>query len=57
MHGVSVTGVHWPLNDADLSLGPSLGISNRLTGPLAEVTVRTGALLAVHIRADKEKPR
>ena len=50
-HGVSVTGVHWPLEDADLPLGPSLGISNRLTGSRAEVTVQSGALLVVHIRA------
>ena len=49
--GVSVTGVHWPLADADLPLGPSLGISNRLTGSQAEVTVQTGALLVVHSRA------
>lgn len=50
-HGVSVTGVHWPLDDADLPVGPSLGISNRLTGEQAVVTVRAGALLAVHVRA------
>ena len=55
-HGVSVTGVHWPLTDADLPLGPSLGISNRLTGSRAEVTVHSGALLAVHIRAAGQTP-
>ena len=50
-HGVSVTGVHWPLDDAELLVGPSLGISNRLTGSQAAITVRSGALLAIHIRA------
>lgn len=50
-NGVSVTGVHWPLHDADLPVGPSLGISNRLTAPQAEVSVRNGALLAIHIHA------
>jgi hypothetical protein len=28
------------------------GISNRLTGALAEIQVEQGALLAIHIRAD-----
>ncbi len=51
---VSVVGVRWPLDDADLPVGPSLGISNRLIGPLAEVTVRAGALLVVHVRAGSE---
>ena len=55
-HGVSVTGVYWPLTDADLPLGPSLGISNRLTGSQAEVTVQMGALLVVHIRAADQTP-
>lgn len=54
--GVSVTGVHWPLAGADLPLGPSLGISNRLTGSQAEVTVRTGALLVIHIRSAGQTP-
>ncbi len=54
--GVSVTGVHWPLEDADLPLGPSLGISNRLTSSQAVVTVRTGALLVVHIQAAGQTP-
>lgn len=49
--GVSVTGVRWPLDDADLPLGPSLGISNRLTASEVEVTVQAGALLVVHSRA------
>lgn len=51
VRGVSVSGVHWPLEAVDLPLGPSLGISNRLTGGQAVVTVRSGALLVVHIRA------
>jgi thiamine pyrophosphokinase len=49
--GVSVAGVHWPLAETDLPLGPSLSISNRLETSTAEVTVRAGALLAIHIRA------
>lgn len=49
--GVTVTGVHWPLVEADLPLGPSLSISNRLETSHAEIGVRVGALLAIHIRA------
>ncbi len=47
---VSIDGVHWPLSNADLSPGPSLGISNRLTAAQAEISVSEGALLVVHTR-------
>ncbi len=47
--GVSVSGVHWPLHQADLPLGPSLSISNRMAASQAEIVVRRGLLLAVHI--------
>ena len=50
--GVSVSGVHWPLHEAELPLGPSLSISNRMIASQAEVGVRSGLLLAVHITAD-----
>lgn len=49
--GVTVTGVHWPLNEATLRMGPSQGISNRLVTDKAGIQVRKGALLAIHIRA------
>jgi thiamine pyrophosphokinase len=48
-HGVSVSGVHWPLHGAELPLGPSLSISNRMTADQAEVSVQGGLLLVVHI--------
>jgi thiamine pyrophosphokinase len=50
--GVTVAGVHWPLEGADLPLGPSLSISNRLEEGQAEIAVRQGALLAIHIAAN-----
>lgn len=50
--GVTASGVRWPLHEADLPLGPSLSISNRLTSTLAEIRLRAGALLVVHIRAN-----
>lgn len=50
--GVTATGVHWPLHEATLRVGPSLGISNRLEADCARIQVRTGALLAIHTRAE-----
>ena len=49
--GVTVSGVRWPLHEADLPLGPSLSISNRMVEQQAEVSIRTGMLLAIHIRS------
>jgi len=45
--GVSVSGVHWPLQGATLRWGESLGISNRVVAPAARVTVGSGCLLVV----------
>ncbi len=47
-HGVSLTGVRWPLHQAELPLGPSLSISNRMTADQAEISVQAGLLLVVH---------
>jgi thiamine pyrophosphokinase len=46
--GVSTDGLEYPLSDATLRFGPSLGISNVMAGATAHVTVREGLLLAVH---------
>lgn len=50
--GVTVTGVHWPLHEATLRLGPSLGISNRFEADCARIQVGNGAVLAIHTRAE-----
>lgn len=50
-HGVKVSGVRWPLHEADLPLGPSLSISNRMVEQHAEISVQAGMLLAVHIHS------
>jgi thiamine pyrophosphokinase len=50
-HGVTVGGVRWPLRDADLPLGPSLSISNLMSAQCAEISVRSGLVLVVHIAA------
>ena len=46
-HGVTSEGLDYPLNDATLPSGPSLGISNVLSGLQARVTVRDGMILAI----------
>lgn len=45
--GVTVTGVHWPLDRATLRWGETLGISNRIVDQTARVSVEEGYLLVV----------
>lgn len=44
---VSVSGVHWPLEHAVLDPLGDLGLSNRITGPDAVVTVHSGLALVL----------
>lgn len=46
-HGVSTTGLRFPLEHATLPVGSSLGVSNRFTGPRATITVTDGVLVVV----------
>ena len=46
--GVSLLGVYYPLDNATLVRGSSLGISNEIVDPQAEITVKKGALLVFH---------
>lgn len=45
--GVEITGVRWPLHQATLRWGESLGVSNRLLGTEAHVAVGEGFLLVI----------
>ncbi len=45
--GVTTRGLRFPLHDADLEPGSTLGVSNELVGPDAGVTVADGVLLAI----------
>ncbi len=47
-HGVTIEGCEYPLNDATLPFGATLGISNVLAQPIARITVRQGQILALH---------
>lgn len=43
--GVSIQGVHWPLENRDLTLGSTYTISNRTTGNFVTVSIQTGSIL------------
>ncbi|MBB6669186.1 thiamine diphosphokinase [Cohnella nanjingensis] len=48
--GVTLQGFAYPLNDATLKLGMSLGISNYLVAPEGDIAVRDGLLLVIRSR-------
>lgn len=41
-------GLEWPLRDEVLAFGPARGVSNVMTGDVAEVRLAAGRLLCVH---------
>jgi thiamine pyrophosphokinase len=47
--GVTTRGLAYPLTEGSLPFGLSLGVSNEMTGTLAEVSVRDGVLFCVHL--------
>ncbi len=44
---VSLTGLHYPLENGTLTASFPLGVSNRFTGAEAEISVRNGSLLVL----------
>lgn len=46
--GVTTTGLRWPLQNATLAPGTSLGVSNELAHSEATVSVAAGTLLVIH---------
>lgn len=50
VRGVVARGVRWPLDGATLCWGASLGVSNRVVAPAAEVGVDEGYLLVISSR-------
>ena len=53
--GVTIDGCEYPLTDAVLPFGASLGISNVLIEPQATITVTDGLVLVIHIRQTHEE--
>lgn len=45
--GVTTEGLQYPLQDAELTSGFPLGVSNEFSAPTAKVTVKTGKLLLI----------
>jgi len=52
--GVTTTGLRYPLHDAVLLPGSTLGVSNELLGPEATVTVGAGTVLTIQPDALRE---
>lgn len=50
--GVTITGCEYPLTDAALPFGASLGISNVLVDSVATVSVTDGLVLVLHATAE-----
>jgi thiamine pyrophosphokinase len=50
--GVSLTGLEYPLREATLTFGTSLGMSNVFVKPEATVTLRSGRLFVFHLFRD-----
>jgi len=51
--GVTIEGCEYPLNEAALPFGATLGISNVFAQPAAKITVRQGLILALHTRREE----
>ena len=47
-HGVTIEGCEYPLTEATLPFGATLGISNVLAQSTAKITVKQGQILALH---------
>ena len=48
--GVTLTGVEWPLEQATLSMGSTLGISNVLIAGEATIQIAEGLVFVVHLQ-------
>lgn len=48
VEGIVTEGLHYPLRDEALDLGPARGVSNVMEAEHASITVRSGVLLAMH---------
>ncbi|WP_338012242.1 hypothetical protein [Paenibacillus beijingensis] len=48
--GITLTGFQYPLTDAELTIGQSLGISNRLLDRTGTISISEGHLLVIQSR-------
>jgi thiamine pyrophosphokinase len=54
--GVSTQGLKWPLENATLKFGSTLGVSNQTDGGRLKVTIAEGQLLVVHRISEQGSP-
>ncbi|HZD55210.1 MAG TPA: thiamine diphosphokinase [Anaerolineales bacterium] len=54
--GVTTRGLKWPLENATLKFGSTLGVSNQAGGDRAKVTIAEGQLLVVHRIGEQGPP-
>ena len=52
-HSVTIEGCEYPLLDATLPFGATLGISNVLAQPIAKITVKQGMILTLHAQHEE----
>jgi thiamine pyrophosphokinase len=50
VEGVTTKGLYYPLKDATLEMGSSLGVSNEFDCETAEVTIKSGLLIVIKSR-------
>jgi thiamine pyrophosphokinase len=48
--GIHTSGLQYPLTDETLHFGTTRGVSNRLQGETAQITLEKGLLICLHIR-------
>ena len=51
-HGVSLSGLQYPLDNGTLTAGFPLGVSNHFIGEAAEISVTDGSLLVLYDRCN-----
>lgn len=56
VHGITATGMLYPLTGESLALGPTRGVSNQLIAPVAHVRIEYGYLLVVHGQDQSAQP-
>lgn len=50
VEGIITRGLEFPLNNESLTFNHTRGVSNRMTGSIALIEVRTGTLICIHER-------
>ncbi|MBO8167924.1 MAG: thiamine diphosphokinase [Thermoanaerobacteraceae bacterium] len=56
VHGVTLRGLKYPLDNATMKLGASLGVSNEFIEESAIIEVKSGYLLAIHTPKTTRQP-